>query len=43
MIKVQILITLLLFGFSTHAEILGGELFLEPALTYQNGTLKVYF
>ena len=43
MIKVQILITLLLFGFSTHAEILGGGLFLEPALTYQNGTLKVQY
>ena len=43
MVKIQIIITLLFFSFTTHAEILGGGLFLEPALTYQKGSLKVQY
>ncbi len=43
MIKIQIFIALLFFGFRSHADTLGGGLFLEPAFTYQNGTLKVQY
>lgn len=43
MIKIKYFLIFFLFCFTAHAEIHAGGLFLEPALTYQNGTLKLRY